>query len=44
VQPRIPEPSAWNPMVKVFIIGLVAGSFIGSLLALLMEYGGEVSG
>jgi hypothetical protein len=38
------EPVAWNPLVKIFIIGMVAGAFVGSFMALLMEYGGEVSG
>jgi hypothetical protein len=39
-----PEPTAWNPLVKIFIIGMVTGAFVGTLMALLMEYGGDIDG
>jgi hypothetical protein len=37
-----PEPTAFNPLVKIFIIGMVAGAFVGTFMALLMAYGGEI--
>jgi hypothetical protein len=40
IMPGIPEPAAWNPLVKIFVIGMMAGAFIGTFMALLMEYGG----
>lgn len=41
---RHPEPTAFNPLVKIFIIGMVAGAFVGTFMALLMEYGGDIDG
>jgi hypothetical protein len=41
---RLPDPTAFNPLVKIFIIGMVAGAFVGTLMALLMEYGGDLDG
>jgi hypothetical protein len=35
-------PEAWNPAVKIFVVGLVAGAFLGSIMAMLMEYGASV--
>lgn len=39
--PRMESP-AFNPLVKIFIVGMVAGAFVGTFMALLMEYGGEI--